>query len=156
MANLRGIMGFLAQVKREQLGEQAVATDTLTYHGRTYRMVEYGSSRLERVGELSYLLVDVPEPGPISDAVILINKDLFSTGEWSSMQVRLGLNEARGLGETDPVEVDVVTFGDKVALRAQDMLRSPSVRQVTLVFRGAGEADKFANLGKMDLVIYAL
>ena len=72
------------------------------------------------------------------------------------MQVRLGLNAARGVGETDPVEVDVVTFGDKVALRAQDMLRSPSVRQVTLVFRGAGEADKFANLGKMDLVIYAL
>lgn len=156
MANLRGIMGFLAQVKREQLGEQAVATDTLTYHGRTYRVVEYGGSKLERVGELSYLLIDVPEPCPISDAVILITKDLFSTAEWSSMQVRLGMNEARGLGETDPVEVDVVTFGDKVALQAQDMLRSPSVRQVTLIFRGAGEADKFANLGKMDLIVYAV
>jgi hypothetical protein len=156
MANLREIMGFLAQVKREQLGEQAVATDTLTYHGRTYRVVEYGGSRLEQVGELSYLLIDVPEPCPISDTVILITKDLFSTAEWSSMQVRLGLNEARGLGETDPVEVDVVTFGDKVALRAQDMLRSPSVRQVTLIFRGAGEADQFANLGKMDLIVYAV
>lgn len=156
LGNVRGILGFLAQVKREQLGEQAVATDTLTYHGRTYRVVEYGGSKLERVGELSYLLIDIPEPCPISDAVILINKDLYSAAEWSSMQVRLGLNEARGLGETDPVEVDVITFGNKVALRPQDMLRSPSVRQVTLIFRGAGKAEKFENLGKMDLIVYAV
>jgi len=156
MGSLRGILGFLAQVKKEQLGPQAVATDTLTYHGRTYRMVEYGGSRLEQVGELSYLLIDIPEPRAISDTIILITKDLFSTAQWSSMQVRLGLNEARGLGETDPVEVDTVTFGNKVALRPEDMLKSPSVRQVTLIFRGAGEAEMFANLGKMDLIVYAV
>ena len=156
MGNLRGIMGFLAEVKRDQLGEQAVATDTLTYRGRTYRVVEYGGCKLERVGELSYMLIDVPEPCPMSDTVVLITKDLCSAAQWSSMQVRLGLNDARGLGETDPVEVDTVTFGNKVALRPQDMLRSPSVRQVTLIFRGAAEADKFANLGKMDLVVYAV
>ncbi len=156
ISNLRSIMGFLAQVKREDMGKQAVATDTLTYHGRTYRVVEYGSSKLEQVGELSYLLIDVPNPCAVSDTVILITKDLFSVGEWSNMQVRLGLNEARGLGETDPVEVDAVTFGNKVALRPQDMLRSPSVRQLTMIFRGAGEADKFANLGKMDLIVYAV
>ncbi|MEW5994358.1 MAG: hypothetical protein AB1744_08170, partial [Candidatus Zixiibacteriota bacterium] len=153
---VRGIMGFLAQVKREQLGEQAVATDTLTYHGRTYRIVQYSGSRAEQVGELTYLMIDVARPCPISDTVVLLNKDLYPTGQWTSMQVRLGLNEARGLGETDPVEVDVVTFGDKVALRPEDMLRSPSVHQLTLIFRGAGAPDKFAGLGKMDLIVYAM
>ncbi|MFH1374517.1 MAG: hypothetical protein ABII79_12050 [bacterium] len=156
LGQVRGIMGFLAQVKKEDLGQQAVATDTLTYQGRTYRIVEYGGTRLEQVGELAYLLIDIPEPCPISDTVILIAKDLFSSGEWSSMLVRLGLNDARGLGETDPIEVDVVTFENKIALRPQDMLRSPAVRQVTLIFRGAPDAGKFTGLGKSDLIVYAM
>jgi hypothetical protein len=156
LGNIRGIMGFLAQVKRDQLGATAVATDTLTYHGRTYRVMPYSRSRLERAGELSYLMIDMSQPSAMSDTVTLITKDLFSTAEWSRMQVRLGLNDARGLGETDPVEVDVVTFGDKVALRPQDMLRSPSVRQLTLIFRGTSESDKFSHLGKMDLIVYAV
>ncbi len=154
--SVRGVMGFLAQVKPDQLGEQAIATDTLTYHGRTYRIVPQSGSRVEQVGELTYLMVDILEPCAVSDTVVLLNKDLYATGEWTSMQVRLGLNEARGLGETDPVEVDVVTFGDKVALRPEDMLRSPSVRQITLIFRGAREAEKFSSLGKMDLFVYAM
>jgi hypothetical protein len=156
LGQVRGIMGFLAQVQREQLGETAVATDTLTYHGRTYRVVNYSGNRLEKVGELCYLLIDVAEPCAMSDTVVLINKDLFSAAEWSRMQVRLGLNEARGLGETDPVTVDVTTFGDKVALRPEDMLKSPSVRQMTLIFRGSSDPDKLSNLGKMDLIVYAV
>ncbi len=157
LANIREVLGFLAQVKRDQLGEQAVATDTLTYRGQTYRVVDYKESRVEQVGELSYLVISVAEPRAMSDTVILLSKDLFTAGEWTNMQVRLGLNEARGLGETDPVEVDTVTFGNKVALHPQDMLKSPSVYQVTLIFRGAQEgARKFADLGKMDLIVYAL
>jgi hypothetical protein len=85
-----------------------------------------------------------------------MKKDLFGTAEWTNMQVRLGLNEARGLGETDPVEVDTVTFGAKVALRPQDMLPVPSVDKLTLIFRGASEPQKLADLGKLDFMIYAL
>lgn len=156
LGSVRAILGFLAQVKKEDLGLQAVATDTLTYRGRTYRVVEYGASSLEQVGELNYLLMDIPEACAVTDAVILITKDLYSVAEWSNMQVRLGLNEARGLGETDPVDVDTVTFGNKVALRPQDMLRTPSVRQMTLIFRGVGEANKLSNLGKLDLIVYSV
>ena len=72
------------------------------------------------------------------------------------MQVRLGLNEARGLGETDPVDIDGTTFGNKVALHPQDMLQSQAVNQITLIFRGAGDSDKFSGLGKSDLIIYTL
>lgn len=156
LKTLRGILGFLAQLKGEQLGPQAVATDTLTYAGKTYRLVTYGSSRLEQAGELSYLLIDLASPQAIADLTILMSKDLFSTAEWNGMQVRLGLNEARGLGETDPIDIDSVTFGDKAALHPQDMLKSPSVNQITLVFRGARDASKLAKLGSSELVVYAV
>jgi hypothetical protein len=153
---LRGVFAFLAQTKSDALGEQAVATETLTYKGRTYRNLTYSGNRLEQIGELCYLLIDIPEPGPVSDIVSLMSKDLFSDQEWQNMQVRLGLNEARGLGETDPVDVDTVAFGNKVALHPRDMLESASVRQVTLIFRGASAPDKFANLGQMDLILYSV
>jgi len=138
------------------LGEQAVATDTLTYSGRTYRLMAYNSSRLEQAGGLSYLLMDVSQPRPAADTVILMSKELFNVSDWTNMQVRLGLNDARGLGETDPIDVDVTSFGNKVALHPRDMLRSPSVRQVTIIFRGAPDPSKFGKLGKMDLIVYAL
>lgn len=153
---LRGVLGFLAQTKREQLGEQAMATDTLTYSGRTYRVAPFSSNRLEQVGELCYLMIDVAQPRAVADAVVLMSKDLFTVPEWNNMQVRLGLNDARGLGETDPVDVDTNTYGNKVALHPKDMMRSSSVRQITLIFRGAKDASKFSRLGKMDLIIYAM
>jgi len=154
LGTLRNIFGFLAQLKREQLGPQALATDTLTYLGKTYRVADYAACHTEEVGELTYILVNFPEPIAVSDTVVLMSKDLFSVAEWNNMQVRLGLNEARGLGETDPVDVDVVTYGDKASLHPQDMLKSPAVRQVTLIFRGARDAGKLANLGKTDLILY--
>jgi len=156
LGSLRGMVSILAQSKREELGEQAVATETLTYAGRTYRNVVYGATKLEQVGELCYLLIDVPEPRPMSDSVALMSKTLFNDAAWRSMQVRLGLNGARGLGETDPVDVDTTTFGNKVALHPRDMLTSSAVRQMTLIFRGAPDASKFAKLGKLDFIIYAL
>lgn len=149
-------MGFFAQVKQDQLGAQAMATDTLTYKGRTYRVVDYEGSRLEQVGGLSYLTIDTPDTLSISDIVILVSKDLLSTVGWSTMQVRLGINEARGLGETDPVDIDTTAYGDKVAMRPQDMLQTDGVRQITLVLRGTEGTDKFANLGKMDLIVYSI
>jgi hypothetical protein len=156
LETMRAVMAFLAQTKREALGEQAVATETLTYSGRTYRNKAYSTSRLERVGELSYVMIEVAEPSPVSDVVALMSKDLFGDAEWRSMQVRLGINDARGLGETDPVDVDTTSFGNKVALHPRDMLESASVRQVTLIFRGAPDPTKFGNLGKMDLIVYTL
>ena len=156
LGTLRGILGFLAETKREQLGPQAMATDSLTYQGRTYRVMPFSSTRLEQVGELSYLLIDIAQPRAMADTVVLMSKDLYSAAEWSNMQVRLGINDARGLGETDPIDIDINTFGNKVALHPRDMLRSSSVRQATLIFRGAKEAAKFSKLGKMDLIIYTL
>ncbi|MEZ5360352.1 MAG: hypothetical protein R3F48_16165 [Candidatus Zixiibacteriota bacterium] len=150
----RDLMAFLAHTKKEELGEQAVATETLTYRGQTYRNLAYGRSRLEQVGELCYLVVEVANPSPVSDTVILITKTLYNDGEWSNMQVRLGVNEARGLGETDPVDIDISAFGNKVALHPRDMLESPSVRQVTLIFRGAPDPGKLDGLGQMDLILY--
>ncbi|MCD6380431.1 hypothetical protein J7M07_08325, partial [bacterium] len=84
------------------------------------------------------------------------NKSLFSDDEWRSMQVRLGLNEARGLGETDPVDIDINTYRNKVAFHPLDMLKSSSVEQVTLIFRGVSDAQKLNGLGKSDLAMYIL
>jgi hypothetical protein len=153
---LRGIFGFLAQLKGEQLGPQAVTSDALTYRGKTYRIARLGAFNVEKVGELSYIMLSLPSPIAVSDTVLLMSKDLFSTAEWNNMQVRLGLNEARGLGETDPVDVDTVTYGDKVALHPQDMLKSPAVNQVTLIFRGARDMEKFDSMGKTDIIMYSV
>ncbi|MBU8933885.1 MAG: hypothetical protein KOO62_07740 [candidate division Zixibacteria bacterium] len=156
LAVVLGVIGFLAQVEKHELEEQAVATDTVTYGGKTYRVVDYSGSRAEESAGLIYLLADIPTPGPIADMVVLLSKDMFSIGEWNLMQVRLGLNEARGLGETDPVDIDTTTFGNKVALRAQDMLKASAVNRVNLIFRGVPDVSKFDNLGKSDLIIYAI
>ncbi|MBD3401926.1 hypothetical protein GF420_03445 [candidate division GN15 bacterium] len=156
VTTLRGILGFLAQLRREQLGDQAVATDSMTYGGKTYRLAAYDAAQTEQVGELSYLMIQFQSARPISDTVILMSKQLFSIAEWNNMQVRIGLNEARGLGETDPVDVDTVTYGDKVALHAQDMLQSPSVGKITLIFRGAREPEKLSALHQSDLFVYAV
>lgn len=154
--DLRKILGFFAQVKKDQLGHQAVATESMTYRGITYRLADYTSTRLERAGELGYLMVEIADPAPMSDLVILLAKDLVGEERWANMQVRLGLNEARGLGETDPVPVDLTTFQNKVALKSQDMVKTSKVRQITLVLRGAGDAAAFESLSKSDLIVYSM
>ncbi|MBD3179843.1 MAG: hypothetical protein GF417_09705 [Candidatus Latescibacteria bacterium] len=153
---LSDIMAFLAQTSPDQLLDQEEAAETMTYQGKTYKVSELGGNRLEEVGELAHLVMDPAQKGPISDAVVLINKSLFSEDEWRSMQVRLGLNRARGLGETDPVEIDVNAYRNKVVLHPLDMLQSPSVDQVTLIFRGVSDPAKLKDLGKKDLVLYVL
>ena len=92
----------------------------------------------------------------VDDAVILVNKDLFSIPEWTAMQMRLGLNEARGLGETDPIDLDTVSFGDKVALHPRDILKLSSVNQLTVMFRGTPDSAKLSGLGPTDLMVYAV
>jgi hypothetical protein len=156
LETMRGAMAFLAQTKDKDLGDQAVATETLTYMGRTYRNAAYSTCRLEQVGELSYLMIELSSPGPVGDVVTLMTKDLFGDTEWRSMQVRLGLNDARGLGETDPIDVDTTAFGNKVALHPRDMVDTSSVRQITLIFRGAPDPTKFDRLGKMDMIVYTM
>ena len=138
----------------EQLSEQAVATDTLMYQGKTYTNIELRTSSLEVIGELSYLEMELADTKSMNDAVTLINKDLFCDSEWRNMQIRLGINNARGLGETDPVEADVTSFSNKVVLHPLDMLQSSSVKQVILIFRGIPDAQKLDNLGKTDLILY--
>ena len=154
MTTLRAIFGFLAQLKKEQLGPQAIATESLTYRGKTYQAAEFSSYRVEQVGELSYLVMDFAAPVAVADAVALIAKDMFTIPEWNNMQVRLGLNEARGLGETDPVDVDATTYGDKVALHPEDVLKSSAVTQITLIFRGARDASKLQAMKRTDLLVY--
>ncbi|MBU0983101.1 MAG: hypothetical protein KKA42_04475 [candidate division Zixibacteria bacterium] len=155
MGIMREIFGFLAQLKREQLGPQAVASDTLTYAGKSYRAVTCSGHAVSQVGELSYLTIDFASPSPVADTVALLSKELFTIPEWNNMQVRLGINEARGLGETDPVDVDVTSYGDKVALHPQDMLKSQAVRQVTFIFRGARDTGKLVAMDSSDLVLYS-
>ena len=153
---VKGLLSHLAQVKGDSLGPQAVATDSLTYSGKTYKIAPYGGVRAEQAGELIYLEIPLAEPRAMKDTVVLLAKSLVSPQEWSAMHVRLGLNDARGLGETDPVAVDAVSYGDKVALHPHDMLQSASVRKLTLIFRGVSDAAAFAKLGKMDLFVYSV
>lgn len=153
---LRNIIGFFAQVEKGELGSQAMASQTLTYLGKTYNIAEYGSCRLETVGELNYLKAEFSESKPMSDITILMEKNLFDASTWSNIQVRLGLNEARGLGDTDPINIDTTTFGNKVSLRPQDLMQTPRVSQITLIFRGVAQADKLSQLGKTDFIIYTM
>ncbi len=153
---IRGLLSHIAHVKEEQLGPQAIATESLTYAGRTFKQAPYGGTRIERLGELTYVEVQLGSPQPMKDTVILLSKDLATSNDWSGMHVRLGLNEARGLGETDPVAIDSTSFGDKVALHPHDMLHSQSVKKVTLIIRGLQDATAFESMSKSDLVIYAV
>lgn len=156
LEQMKGLLGYMAQVKEEQLGPQAMATDTLTYSGRTYKLAPYSGTRVERLGELTYLEINLAEPRGMRDTVILLSKDLASGTDWSALHVRLGLNEARGLGETDPVAIDATSYGDKVALHPHDMLESQSVRKLTMIFRGLQDQSPFERIGKHDLIVYSV
>ncbi len=153
--HIRGLLGFLAHVKGEQLGPQAVQTDSISYSGKTYMVADYTRVDVEQVGDLVYVQVNLSDPAPMKDTVILLAKSIFDLQDWSAMHVRLGLNDARGLGETDPVAVDATTYGDKVALHPHDMLQTQSVRRLTMIFRGVPDVQGFNQLGKMDLFVYA-
>ena len=154
--HLKGILTYLAGLSKEQLGPQALPTESLAYGGRTYQMVPYGHTEMEQVGELVYLQVRLEASRQINDTVVLLAKNLFSSRDWHNVQVRLGINDARGLGETDPMEVDVTTFGDKVAMRPHDMVAAPDVSRMTLIFRGIRDARTFSRLGRADLAVYAM
>ncbi len=91
---------------------------------------------------------------PSIDAIRRLHERLGQEPLVSRMQVRLGLNNARGLGETDPVDVDINSYSNKVVLHPLDMLQSSSVNQVTLVFRGMSDSQKLGDLGKTDLILY--
>ncbi|MCP4550277.1 MAG: type VI secretion system baseplate subunit TssK [bacterium] len=153
---MRALMAFLSQTRLDQLSDQAVATETITFQGKTYKNCDLVGSRLEEIGELNYLVMELAESGPVNDTVTLIDKNLFSDSQWRSMQVRLGVNEARGLGETDPVEVDITSYSNKVVLHPMDMLKATSVRQMTFIFRGIPDPQKLANLSKSDLILYVV
>jgi hypothetical protein len=154
LGTMKALMAFLSKTRPDQLADQAVATETITYQGKTYKNCDLGGSRLEEVGELNYLVMKLAEPCPMKDTVTLINKELFTDAQWRNMQVRLGVNEARGLGETDPIAVDTTSYSNKVVLHPMDMLQSPSVKQVTFIFRGIPDSKKLASLGKTDLILY--
>ncbi len=156
LGTMKALMAFLSKTRLDQLSDQAVATETIMYRGQTYRNYSLGGHRLEEKGELNYLVMDLAEPAAVKDTVTLINKDLFTDSQWRSMQIRLGVNQARGLGETDPVEVDTTSYNNKVVLHPMDMLQSSSIRQVTLIFRGMPDPKKIAALGKTDLILYVV
>jgi len=84
-----------------------------------------------------------------------MTKDMFSDAEWRSMQVRLGINAARGLGETDPIDVDTVRSATKSPCTQgyAGIIVSPAG---DADLRGAPDPNKFAGLGSMDLILYSL
>ncbi len=153
---IKGLLGYMAHVKEDQLGPQAMATDALAYHGKTYKLAAYSETRVEQLGDLTYLEIYLCDGRPMKDTVVLMAKDTVPAAEWAAMHVRLGLNEARGLGETDPVAVDTTSYGDKVALHPHDMLQSQSVRRLTLIFRGIRDTAAFERLRGSDLIVYAV
>lgn len=153
---VKGLLGYMAHVKEEQLGPQAMATESLTYRGKTYKQSPYGQTRVEQLGDLTYLEILLTDPRSMKDLVVLLSKNAVAVTDWTAMHVRLGLNEARGLGETDPVAVDTTSYGDKVALHPHDMLQSQSVRKLTLIFRGIRDASAFQRLTGSDLIVYAV
>jgi len=149
---LQETFSFLAQSDR--IAPEPSITETVEYQGRTYAMAATSGLRCEERDGLCYLLVALPAAIPLSDLVVLMAKELFDVSQWNAMQVRLGMNDALGLGQTDPVKVDTVTYGSKVVLRAQDMVRNAAVKQVNLIFRGKGDVRKFRELKPSELLIY--
>jgi hypothetical protein len=147
-----GVFGFFAQsgpITPEP-------TETITYQGKTFTRITYAGYRVEELTDFCSLLVSLQSAMPVKDLVVLMTKELFESGQWSDMQARIGLNEAKRLGETDPLALDINTFGTKVALRAPDMTTTQSVNQVNLVFRTRGRsiAGKFEHLSASDLIVY--
>ncbi len=93
LARLRGVLGFLAQEDPVKLDRGAVVEETLTYNGRTYRLAAFGEHKVERIGELTYLSINLAQPMAVSDALVFVAKELLSAGEWSGMRAKFGINE---------------------------------------------------------------
>jgi len=148
------LMSHLA--RSESITPDVMLPETMTYKGRTFALAKSGERRVEQRGDLSYLMISLPEAIRVNDLMILVSKQLFSDNQWSSLNVRLSANDALALGQTDPAAIDITTFGNKVAISTQDMFRSQAVTRVNMVLRNVPVVSGFESLGPSDLGVYVL
>lgn len=146
------LIAFLAQ---GDIAPEPVASDTISYKGMTFAAAEHKECVREEWNDFAILSLDLPSPVTVSDCIILMEKDLLDQAQWNAINVRIGFGDAT-LGETNPMVVDATTFGSKVALRAQDMIKVDSARKVGLWFRGLKDSRQLSGLKESEIKLYTV
>ncbi len=150
LTTLQQLVAFLAQ---GDIAPEPVASDTISYKGLTFAAVSHKECVREDWNDFAIVSLNLTSPVSVSDCVILMEKDLMDQGQWNAINVRIGFGEV-SLGETNPMVIDTTTFGSKVALRGQDMIRVDSAGRAGLWFRGLKDAKQLNNLSEADIKLY--
>jgi len=152
LGNLAALMAYLSQTTPSPPDE--LVPPTFTYRGKTFSRCDVSGWHLEERGEANFLVIDLAAARPMKDVISLIKKTAFADDQWQSMQIRVGINDARGLGVTDPVDADLGARGSTIVLHSSDINPNASVRQVTFIFRGMHDPKRLADLGRSDVGLY--
>ncbi len=144
------LIAFLAQ---GEIAPEPAASDTVSYKGMTFSAASHTECLREDWNDFAIITLNLPAKVGVSDCVILMEKDLMDAAQWSAINVRIGFGDV-SLGETNPMTIDTTTFGSKVALRAQDMIRVDSAQKAGLWFRGLKDTNKLNDLSESDIKLY--
>lgn len=147
------ILVFIAELSPERL---MVHAGILEYRGRSYRQLDFESCRFSPAGDLQHLTIEGIKGGAIQDILVLLRRGLFSRDEYHYLDVRIGMNEANTLGQSDPGEVDAMTVPDRIVFSFIDRMRASEVYKLNVIFRGPINYTRLMNITKSDIQVYGL
>ena len=153
LQEMEEIVVFIAELSPERLIAHA---GILEFRGRSYRQLDFESCRFTPAGDLQHLTIEGIRGGAIQDMLVLIRRGLFSRDEYQYIDVRIGVNEARTLGQSDPGEVDSMTISEQIVFCFVDRLRATDVHKLNLIFRGPINYSRLMGITRNDVQVYGI
>jgi hypothetical protein len=144
---------YIAELSPERLIDIA---GILSYRDKSYRLLDFETCKFRPVDDLHHLTLENIKGGTIQDILVLIRRELFARDEYQFLDVRIGVNEANTLGQSDPGEVDPFTVPDRIVFSVIDRLRASDVNKLNVIFRGPINYSRLTNITRGDVQVYGL
>jgi len=151
LRDMEEILVFISQLGPAQFRPFA---KILEYRGNEYSQLTYERCHFYREGDLHYLTIEGIKTEPLKDIIALVSKSLFSAQDYAYIDMRIGTNEAKTVGRSDPGEVDTRTIGDRIVFSLVDRLETPDVYRMTVIFRGPIDYSRFFDITPSDVQVY--
>jgi hypothetical protein len=147
------ILIYIAELSPERL---MIHSGVLEYRGKSYKQMDFEACKFSPDGDLQYLSIEGIKSGTIQDILILVRSELFSRDEYQYLDVRIGVNEANTLGQSDPGEVDSATVPDRIVFSFIDRMRASDIYKLNVIFRGPINYSRLNQITRSDIQVYGL
>jgi hypothetical protein len=153
LQGMEELLLYIAELSPERLIDIA---GILSYRDKSYRLLDFETCKFRPVDDLHHLTLENIKGGTIQDILVLIRRELFARDEYQFLDVRIGVNEANTLGQSDPGEVDPFTVPDRIVFSFIDRLRASDVNKLNVIFRGPINYSRLTNITRGDVQVYGL